>query len=54
MFIAFGNKKCPVCGNLGTEMTKEVFHCESCRITFNEFSMSSYSKIREEENKFWN
>ncbi|MEM7819831.1 MAG: hypothetical protein QXD48_03310 [Candidatus Aenigmatarchaeota archaeon] len=54
MLINFGNGKCPLCGDFGKEIVKEVFHCPKCNVTFNNFSLSSYSEIKTDKNKFWN
>ena len=48
MFVYFGAGKCPVCGNFGKTVKSDVFHCSSCDILFNEFSIAGFMEEPEE------
>lgn len=54
MFVNFGSGKCPVCGDFGKVMQKDVFHCNKCKIAFNDFYISNFRELKEYENKYWN
>ncbi len=54
MFIVFGSGKCPLCGDFGTRAQEDVFHCEKCMVAFNDFGLSSHSKIKQPDMKYWN
>ena len=54
MFVHFGEKKCPICGDFGKEVEKEIFVCNSCAISFNNFSVTGVEEVKEYINKYWN
>lgn len=54
MFIAFGPGKCPLCGDGGTKLSKETYHCRRCEIAFNDFAISELTEPQDDETKFWN
>lgn len=54
MFVNFGNGKCPICGDFGSKLSAETFHCTKCEVAFNEFSLSSLSVPKDPEYKMWN
>ena len=54
MFINFGSGKCPVCGDFGKSMTKDIFHCLKCRISFNDYYISNVDGLKDYESKYWN
>jgi hypothetical protein len=54
MFINFGDGKCPVCGDFGSEVEKRIFHCGKCKVSFNEFYVATHKELEEYNNKYWN
>lgn len=54
MFINFGSGKCPLCGDFGTEISREIFHCDKCMVAFNNFGLSRHSGMKQPEAKYWN
>ena len=53
MFVNFGSGKCPICGDFGSTVERDVFHCGKCTVSFNSFSFVA-SKSTEEANRDWN
>ncbi len=53
MFVQFGEGKCPLCGDFGKELKKEMFSCRSCDISFDKF-MILFTAEPKVEQKFWN
>jgi hypothetical protein len=45
MLVNFGAGKCPVCGDFGTAVQKDIFHCGRCRVSFNEFYVSTQREV---------
>ena len=54
MFVAFGPGKCPLCGDSGSVLAKETYHCRRCEIAFDNFAISSLTDPNEGDMKFWN
>jgi len=52
MFVNFGTGKCPVCGDFGKTVEKDIFHCGRCSVSFNQFSITTL-EIKEHD-KYWN
>lgn len=54
MFLKFKEKQCcHFCGDFGEEVDKNVFFCRKCNTVFNEFGFTSYTELREFDDKFW-
>lgn len=53
MFVQFGDKKCPLCGDFGKEIEKETYSCRNCEIAFDKFMISFVSEPKEKQ-RFWN
>ncbi len=49
MFVNFGTGKCPMCGNFGEAVEKEIFHCGRCMVSFNRFSITTAKKLEDYE-----
>ena len=54
MFVNFGSGKCPMCGDFGKTMVKDIFHCPKCRISFNDFYISNPGELKDYESRYWN
>lgn len=54
MFVVFGHGKCPLCGDEGSKLARQTFHCRRCDIAFNDFYISTLTEPNEDEMKFWN
>ncbi|MBS3053245.1 MAG: hypothetical protein J4469_01970 [Candidatus Aenigmarchaeota archaeon] len=53
MFVAFGDGKCPFCGDASKQLSKETYHCSRCDIAFNKYYVSVLGKQKEPQTKFW-
>ncbi|MBI4018188.1 MAG: hypothetical protein HY368_01120 [Candidatus Aenigmarchaeota archaeon] len=53
MFVIFGEGKCPLCGDGGSRLGRQTYHCRRCDIAFNDFAISSLREPQESEVKFW-
>jgi len=53
MFVVFEKGRCPICGDFGKEVEKEIFHCPKCMITFDRFCIS-HPPENNLEDKEWN
>jgi len=54
MFVVFEKGRCPVCGDFGQKLEKEIFHCSKCMIAFDEFCISDIPQSAEFVDKDWN
>ena len=52
MFVVFGKGKCPMCGNKGKRLDKDIFKCADCEVSFNDYSL--HGQPQTEKEKFWN
>lgn len=51
MFVKFADRKCPVCGNGGTEIEKDLFQCGRCEMAYDSFTIFGSPKV---ETDYWN
>lgn len=56
MYVAFGKRKCPLCGDFGRKIHEEIFTCIKCNIVFNNYSVHvGKNRLSDEElEAHWN